>query len=74
MKLHPLFLALPCYAVDQASKWWILRHFELHDYRPVIPGFFDLFYSQNTGAAFSMLEGRSLFCLSPGTAALFAAR
>ena len=67
---HPLLLALPCYAADQATKWWIVQNFELHSVRPVIPGFFDLFYSANTGAAFSMLEGRSVFFVVLSTVTL----
>ena len=31
----------------------------LHETRPILPGFFDLTYVRNTGAAFSMLAGRS---------------
>jgi signal peptidase II len=56
-----LAIALPLYALDQATKWWIVRHLALHDQRPVIPGFFDLVYFANTGAAFSSFSGKNTF-------------
>lgn len=55
-------LALPLYALDQATKWWIVRSLEFgSDYPPIdpaahiaiIPGYFNLVYWGNTGAAFS---------------------
>ena len=52
-------VALPLYALDQATKWWIVTHFELGEQRPVVPGFFDLVYFGNTGAAFSRPRARS---------------
>jgi signal peptidase II len=56
-----LSISLPLYALDQATKWWIVHNFELHDDRPIIPNFFDLVYWANTGAAFSFLTGNNLF-------------
>jgi signal peptidase II len=56
---HPLLLALPCYALDQATKGWIVSHYEMGSEHPVVRGFFTLTYSANTGAAFSMLTGKS---------------
>ena len=61
---HPLLLALPCYALDQATKWWIVRHFEFGSDHPVIPGFFDLVYWGNTGAAFSSFPGKNLLFIA----------
>lgn len=58
---HPLLLALPCYALDQATKWWIDRHLEFGSDHPVIGGFFDLVYLGNTGAAFSSFTGRGVY-------------
>lgn len=40
---------------DQLSKLWILSNFRLYESREIIPGFFNLVYVTNTGAAFSML-------------------
>jgi signal peptidase II len=54
-------VVLPLYALDQATKWWIVRHFEPHEQRPVIEGFFDLCYFMNTGAAFSLGSGNNWF-------------
>jgi signal peptidase II len=42
---------------DQLTKLWILQTFELYQAKEIIPGFFNLVYVTNTGAAFSMLAG-----------------
>ena len=42
-------------ALDQASKWLIMESFRLYELRQVIPGFFNLVYLHNSGAAFSLL-------------------
>ena len=60
--MKPLLLvSLPLYALDQASKWWIVKNFAPYEQRTVIPDFFDLCYFMNTGAAFSMGTGNNLF-------------
>lgn len=43
---------------DQASKLWILNNFVLYETVPVLPGFFNLTYLTNTGAAFGLLAGQ----------------
>ena len=59
---HPLFIALPLYALDQATKLWIVRHIDLDtEAISVIPGFFDLVYWGNTGAAFSAFKDQNGF-------------
>ena len=70
-------VALPFYALDQITKWWVHTHlaldpnkaiWELYPHvvqatadRPlgieVIPGWFNIVYHGNTGAAFSMGSG-----------------
>lgn len=60
--------------LDQLTKIWILRSFELYESREIIPGFFNLVYVTNTGAAFSMLAGvdspwRHYFFLGVGVVA-----
>jgi signal peptidase II len=65
-------IALPLYALDQATKWWIVRHLELHEDRPIVPEFFDLVYFENTGAAFSAFAGRNGFFIAISTLALIA--
>ncbi|MEA3209917.1 MAG: signal peptidase [Chthoniobacter sp.] len=56
-----LALALPLYALDQATKWWVVTHLDFGSQQPVVPGFFDLVYFGNTGAAFSMFRNNNLF-------------
>lgn len=71
----PILIAAVVVGLDQLSKWWILATFNLHDSLPVIPGFFDLTFVVNTGAAFGMLAGeqniwRQLFFVSMTLVAL----
>lgn len=61
--------------LDQLSKLWVLHSFQLYESREVIPGFFNLVYVTNTGAAFSMLADvdspwRHYFFLGIGAAAV----
>ena len=71
MKLFFL-LSLPLYALDQATKWWILGRSEhlIGWQENVIPGFFDLCYLANTGAAFSMFRDNNLFFVALSLVAL----
>lgn len=67
-------IVLAVIAADQLTKLWILRVFELYQVKEIIPGFFNLVYVTNTGAAFSMLAGvdspwRHYFFLAIGIAA-----
>jgi signal peptidase II len=61
-----LFLALLVFALDQLSKAWIVARLPYGTYGedegaiPVIRGFFYIVHVGNTGAAWSMLTGRSL--------------
>jgi len=41
--------------LDQLSKLWIMKEFTLYESREIIPGFFNLVYVVNSGAAFSFL-------------------
>ena len=43
---------------DQVSQFWIVSNFALYETRPVLPGFFNLTYLTNTGAAFGILAGQ----------------
>jgi signal peptidase II len=43
--------------LDQLTKWWVMRTFELHESVPVIDGVFNLTYVRNTGAAFGLFAG-----------------
>jgi signal peptidase II len=52
-----------CLAADQVTKWWVVANLEhLVDEVQIVPGWFSLVHAQNTGAAFSTMEGqRALF-------------
>lgn len=59
-----LVLAVVIFALDQVTKLWIIDRLPLGSYGPhesitVIPGFFYLVHVGNTGAAWSMLTGKS---------------
>ncbi len=57
-----LFLTLPLFILDQATKQWTVTRFapptdSTHEYITVIPGWFDLVRVHNTGVAFGMANG-----------------
>ncbi|MCB1104815.1 MAG: signal peptidase II [Opitutaceae bacterium] len=59
-----LVLAVVIFGLDQVTKLWIIERMPLGSYGPgesitVIPGFFYLVHVGNTGAAWSMLTGKS---------------
>ena len=69
------FIALVIILLDQASKLWIMDVFALYQSKEIIPGFFNLIYITNTGAAFGILAGapnswRQLFFVSVALIAL----
>ena len=43
-------------ALDQVTKYLVQKRIPLYDVIPVIPGFFNLTYVRNKGAAFSLLS------------------
>lgn len=43
--------------LDQLSKLWVVDNFSMYESLPVVPGFFNLTYLTNTGAAFGILAG-----------------
>lgn len=65
-----LLLAFPLYVIDQITKALVLRHIPLHEVIPVIPGFFNLTYVQNTGAAFGMMKDNNWFFIALASTAL----
>lgn len=73
-----LILALLLFALDQVTKWWIIRRLPYGTYFvsdgaiPVIPGFWYLVHVGNTGAAWSMFSGRSVMLASLAAATLVA--
>lgn len=52
-----VLLSLGIIVLDQATKQWIVLHFSLGESLPVIPGFFNLAYVRNPGAAWGMMGG-----------------
>jgi len=56
-----LFITLPLYLLDQATKAAILSFVPEHAIFPVVPGFFHIVRVYNTGAAFGMLGGANSF-------------
>jgi signal peptidase II len=57
-----LFLSLPLYALDQITKWFVLRHIQTDDPpKVVIPDFFNLVNVTNTGAAFGSFRNNNAF-------------
>lgn len=67
-----LFITLPLYALDQLTKWLVVRNIELGSGHPVIPGFFELVYLTNTGAAFSAFTNNNTFFIALSIAVLIA--
>ena len=58
-----LFVAVVT-AADQLTKFFVVQGIPLHTHVEAIPGLFHLTYVQNTGAAFSALQGMQwLFAL-----------
>jgi signal peptidase II len=70
-----LLASFGIYMVDQVTKAWALRALRFGDDRAIIPGFFDLIYTENRGIAFGQLQdggtlGRWFFVVLAITAAL----
>lgn len=45
------------FIIDQITKWLVVVRIPLGDKIAVIPGFFDIVHTRNTGAAFGMFAG-----------------
>ena len=70
-----LLIILSTIVFDQVTKAWIVDTFQLYESRSIIPGFFNLVYVTNSGAAFSLLADveapwRHYFFLGVGGTAL----
>ncbi len=55
------FIALLIVLFDQILKYWIHNQFALGEKTEIIPSFLSLTHVQNTGAAWSILEGHMWF-------------
>ncbi len=54
-------IAILVFAMDQASKWWVVHHMKLYESHAVLGDFFQITSSRNRGAAFSILQGQRWF-------------
>lgn len=45
--------------LDQLTKYWVTKNFNLEETRTLLPGVFNLTFITNTGAAFSLLTGKA---------------
>lgn len=45
---------VPAFLSDRLSKAFVMDHYPLHEHVPFCPGLFDIYLTQNRGAAFSM--------------------
>src|SRR5204862_492076 len=66
------FLSLPLYALDQISKYWILRHVDAESQISIIPRWFYLVNVPNTGAAFGSFKNNNVFFIVLSCIALVA--
>ena len=58
--MTPLLVALCVVLIDQATKEWVRGAFALHESIELLPGFFQLTYIRNTGAAWGIFSGQNL--------------
>jgi signal peptidase II len=52
-------LAVIVFALDQFTKWLVLRTLDIGDEKIIIPGFFRFVHWGNTGAAWSLFRGNN---------------
>ena len=57
-KLAYLAIAVGVFLIDQTTKAWAVRRLRFGEDIPVINGFLNFAYAQNTGVAFSMLDNQ----------------
>lgn len=70
-KKHMCIIAIVL-GIDQITKFVVDGNMALGQQIPIIPGFFNFTYMHNTGAAWSMLEGKMWFFYIITIAALIA--
>lgn len=56
-------MAAAAFLLDYFSKRYVERHLFLGQVVPVVPGVFDFAYIRNSGAAFGLLKGQTLFLI-----------
>ncbi len=60
------------FALDQFTKWLVLRSIKTWDEHVIIPGFFNLVHRDNTGAAWSLFTGNNALLAAIALIALVA--
>lgn len=65
------YLAIFYFVLDQFSKALVLKNISLFESIPIIPGFFQLTYVQNKGAAWGILSRHTYLFVLFGTVAFF---
>jgi signal peptidase II len=56
LRIRAYSLAAAVFVLDRLTKWIVERLVSVTDTHTVIPGFFDIVYSQNRGVAFGILN------------------
>jgi signal peptidase II len=56
-----IVMAVLILALDQVTKLWVQNSMVPQESIPLLPGIFHLTYVQNTGAAFGIMKGKTLF-------------
>ncbi|HLQ39933.1 MAG TPA: signal peptidase II [Tetragenococcus sp.] len=56
-----LLISLAVIAIDQGVKYWIVANFGIGEVQKVVNGLLSLTYIKNSGAAWSILEGKIVF-------------
>lgn len=59
--IYYYLLALVVLIVDQVTKYLVVQNIELYQVKVFLPGVLSWMYIQNTGAAWSILEGQMWF-------------
>ncbi|MGX4632340.1 signal peptidase II [Carnobacterium divergens] len=59
--IYYYLLALVVLIVDQVTKYLVVQNIELYQIKAFLPGVLSWMYIQNTGAAWSILEGQMWF-------------
>ncbi len=60
MRKYFFLIAAVVLALDQVTKWILVKSIALHDSITIIPGFFHLTHVQNSGAAFGLFAESSV--------------
>jgi signal peptidase II len=66
------YIAAGVIVADQASKWWVQRVMPLGNSRPLLSDLLRLTHVHNTGSAFSLFQGGSLWLILISAIALVA--